>query len=188
MKNFKTFALLFVLLATSFSCCKDDDDNPPGENESFSEYFTCKINGVEFDPQGSFTCNNLSFYYYQEEIGGVPSGSMLISGRDCPSHQTISLRFSGMTTNTGYLNFLEPTYADSCFPGYRHFISGTGEFLFENLNSGYMDITTFTPRDSVTQKPGKIEGTFEFSVANENNDSIIHITDGAFRFKVPNIW
>ncbi|NEN25610.1 hypothetical protein G3O08_19130 [Cryomorpha ignava] len=51
-----------------------------------------------------------------------------------------------------------------------------------------MNIATFTPRDSSSEKLGKIEGTFEFTVVNEENDSIIHITDGAFRFKVPNVW
>lgn len=190
MIKIRYLILTTILLVTSFSCCKDDDDSPPGDSDSFSEYFTCKINGVEFNPQGTFTCNNMSFYYYQEAVGGVPAGSMVIVGHDCPSKRAVYLRFEGMSHQTGNLTFVNPTYADSCFPAYSY--SDGGEIpnfvVFENLVSGSMNITTFTPRDSITEKLGKIEGTFEFSVANEENDSIIHITDGAFRFKVPNIW
>ncbi|NEN25169.1 hypothetical protein G3O08_16835 [Cryomorpha ignava] len=59
----------------------------------------------------------------------------------------------------------------------------------DSLISGSRYITTFASKDSISEELGKIEGTFEFSVANEENDLIIHIiTDGAFRFKVPNIW
>lgn len=188
MNKIRYLFLISVILATSFSCCKDDDNKPSDQNENFSEYFTCKINGVEFDPKGTFNCNNLSFYYYQQETGGVPAGSMLLSGRDCVNLQTVALRLNGFIPNTGILEFGNPAFADSCFALYRHSIEGQGVFLFQNTISGNIHISVLTPRDTVTQKLGKIEGTFEFKVANENNDSIIYITDGAFRFKVPNVW
>ncbi|NEN25171.1 hypothetical protein G3O08_16845 [Cryomorpha ignava] len=190
MIKFQTIFTVLILLSTSFSCCKDDDNKPGDENENFSEYFTCKINGVEFNPTGTFNCNNLSFYYYQEETGGVPAGSMVISGRNCPTGEAVALRFEGVEPNVGFLDFNFPTYADSCFPIYRnaHIETGSTIIHYESLIVGSMNISSFTPRDSVTEKLGKIEGTFEFTVANEENDSIIHVTDGAFRFKVPNIW
>ena len=111
---------------------------------------------------------------------------MLIKGENCPQSRILTIRLFGMEHQTGYLDFLEPTFADSCSPAYIHFIE-TGNILEVNdLISGSMNITTFTPRDSITQKLGKIEGTFEFTIANQ--DTTLYITDGAFRFKVPNIW
>ena len=115
---------------------------------------------------------------------------MVISGRDCPTGESVALRFEGIEPNTGYLDFEFPSYADTCFPIYRngYLVTDSPVVYYDHMIAGSMNITTFTPRDSITEKLGKIEGTFEFSVANEENDSIIHITDGAFRFKVPNIW
>lgn len=187
MKHRKIFLALCALLAMSSSCEKDDDLH---DDSSFAEYFTCKINGVEFNPRGTFTCNHLSFYYYENATAGVPAGSMVISGRDCPTGESVVLRFEGLNPNMGYLDFNIPTYADTCFPIYRSAYLDTDSpvVYYEHLLSGSMNITTFTPRDSITHRLGKIEGTFEFSVANEENDSVLHITDGAFRFKVPNIW
>ena len=113
---------------------------------------------------------------------------MLISGRDCPSDIGVALRIFNPTPVEGNFDMLSPEFADSISPGIRHFISGEGEYLFTELISGYINIATFTPRDSISLAEGRIEGTFEFSVTNENQDSTIHITEGAFRFKVPNMW
>lgn len=189
MKKIRYLILTAILLATSFSCCKDDDDNPPGDNDSFSEYFTCKINGVEFNTYSTFYCNSKSFYYYETGMGGLEESYMIIRGENCPDHLSIGLRNFGIIPNTGYMDFHQPTFADSCSPYVRQsFGPGIDTPVFDSLIAGGMNITTFTPRDSITQELGKIEGNFEFSVANEKNDSIIHITEGAFRFKVPNIW
>ncbi|NEN25168.1 hypothetical protein G3O08_16830 [Cryomorpha ignava] len=190
MKKIRYLFLISVILTTSFSCCKDDDGLQSDDQGNFAEYFTCKINGVEFNPTGTFNCNNLSFYYYKEATAGIDAGYFLLSGVDCPTYNAIALRIFGMNPNTGYLDFLEPAFADSCSPIVQS-VPGEiveGMFYYDQLISGSMNITAFTPRDSVTEKLGKIEGTFEFTVANEENDSIIHVTDGAFRFKVPNIW
>src|SRR5690554_31547 len=187
MKHRKILLALCALLAMSSSCKKDDDLR---DDSSFAEYFNCKINGVEFNPRGTFTCNHLSFYYYQEAIAGMEAGYFLLSGVDCPTYNAVAIRIFGLQPNTGELNFFEPTYADSCSPiiqSVPHEIS-EGMIYYDQLISGSMRITTFIPRDSITHRLGKIEGTFEFSVANEENDSVIHVTDGAFRFKVPNIW
>lgn len=183
MKHRKIFLALCALLAMSSSCEKDDDLR---DDSSFGEYFTCKINGVEFKPQGTFTCNNLSFYYYQEPIGDQEPNYLVISGFDCPSGRTVKLRFFGLEHQTGFMNFVQPTYADSCSPFYKHYIEPGNEIEMDSLVSGSINITSFSPRDLITDKLGKIEGTFEFTIANE--DSVLSITDGSFRFKVPNIW
>jgi hypothetical protein len=188
----KQFIFSLFIICLGFSCCKDDDDDnqPPGESASgnFSEYFTCKINGVEFEPQGTFSCNHEVFYYYPAGTAGLEESYMLIKGDNCPENKSIVLRIFGIVPDDGLMNFLEPSYADSCSPFFKHNIQGEQSLIFEDLLSGEMNLTSFTPRQPNNGPFGKIEGTFEFSVANENNDSIIHITDGAFRFKVPNTW
>ena len=186
MEKIRYLILTTILLATSMSCCKDDDDKLQGDDDSFSEYFTCKINGVEFNTNSTFSCNGKSFYYYEAGMGGLENSYMLIKGENCPDMKALAIRLFGMEHQMGYMNFLQPTYADSCSPAFIHYIEPGYEILIDSLISGSMNITTFTPRDSVTQKLGKIEGTFEFTIANQ--DSVLNITDGAFRFKVPNIW
>ncbi|NEN25173.1 hypothetical protein G3O08_16855 [Cryomorpha ignava] len=140
----------------------------------------------EFNPTGTFNCNNLGFYYYGANTGGLDDKYMVIFGKDCPASQTMAIRLFGMEHQAGYLDFLQPSFADSCSPAFIHYIEPGYEIEMDSLISGSMNITTFTPRDSISEKLGKLEGTFEFTIANQ--DSIIHVTDGAFRFKVPNIW
>ena len=188
MNKIRYLLLLTVLLTTSFSCCKDDDDNPPGENENFSEYFTCKINGVEFNTASTFYCNGMSFYYYEAGMGGLEDSYMLLKGKNCPQSKSLVIRLFGIEHSDGYLNFVQPTFTDSCSPAFIHFVEPGNIIEMDSLISGSMNITTFTPRDSLTNAFGKIEGTFEFTVTNEAQDSTIHVTDGVFRFKVPNFW
>lgn len=79
MKNFTTITLLFVLLATSFSCCKDDNNKPDKPNYG-AEYFKCKVNGVELDTQSNFSCNGKYFNYYPEAYFENPPGRMTFYG------------------------------------------------------------------------------------------------------------
>ncbi len=188
MRIRKHILLISMALVTFLSCCKDDDDDAPN-GEHFAELFTCKINGVEFRTIPTFYCNDEVFYFYEAGMGGLEDSYMLMSGVDCPNHLSVGLRNFGIIYGTGYLDFNQPTFADSCSPYIRHSPGpDIGILLFDSLISGGMNITTFTPRDSVTQRLGKIEGTFEFTVANEELDSVVHVTDGYFRFKVPNVW
>ncbi len=81
-------------------------------------------------------------------------------------------------------------FADSISPAYWSVPAETvnGIVLYDSLIPGYFNVASFTPRQPNNGPFGKIEGTFEFTVTNENKDSTIYITDGAFRFKVPNTW
>jgi hypothetical protein len=187
----KQFIFSLFILCLSFSYCKkgDNDQSSGGQGDNFSEYFTCKINGEEFDPRGDFICINETFYYYPAGTGGLEEAYMLISGTDCPTDLTISLRiFNPIVPSTGSFDFEEHQFADSVSPGILHFVSNGSINRFEDLASGSITINTFTPRDSVTMEFGKIEGTFEFMVTNESQDSTVQVTDGAFRFRVPNFW
>jgi hypothetical protein len=184
----RTFLIFLLLSLSAGSCKKDDDDNPSNNSDNFSEYFYCKINGEEFQPRGTPSCNNRSFYYYPAGTGGLSEDYILISGRDCPSNLGVAIRIFNPTPAEGNFDMLSPEFADSISPSLLHIDSEEGVLTFQELIGGYLHIVTFTPRDSVTLEYGRIEGTFEFSVTNENQDSIIHITEGAFRFKVPNMW
>jgi len=182
----KTFLIFFILSLSAGSCKKDDDDNV---SDNFSEYFKCKINGVQFTPRSDFNCNGKTFYYYPAGAGGLDDGYMLILGRDCPTDRASALRiFNPVVPITGVIDFIAPQYADSISPIYFYYDSNSEGIAFDNTITGHMNIVEFTPRDSITMEFGKLEGTFEFTVSNEAQDSTIHITDGAFRFKVPNFW
>ena len=189
MKHLTKPLLIFLLLSLSMgSCKKDDDDNPNNNSDNFSEYFYCKINGEEFRPRGTSNCNNRSFYYYTAGTGGLTENYILISGRDCPSDLGVALRIFNPTPVEGSFDMLSAEFADSISPSVLQIDSEEGILTFQELIGGHLDLTTFTPRDSISLVEGRIEGTFEFSVTNENQDSTIHITEGAFRFKVPNMW
>ncbi len=190
MKHPTKIFLFFLLICLSVnSCKKDDDDNPSNDSDNFSEYFTCKINGEEFTTRSDFNCNGKSFYYYPAGAGGLDQGYMLISGRDCSTNSAVALRiFNPSIPITGLINLTEPHSADSISPIYYYYnLIGDG-VAFDQTLSGHTNITEITPRDSTTMEFGKIEGTFEFIVSNEELDSTIHVTDGAFRFKVANFW
>ncbi len=67
MKGTRLLTISMLILCTTFCCCKKDDDNGnPEDSDSFSEYFTCKVNGVDFFPLSDFTCNGKLFGYYPE--------------------------------------------------------------------------------------------------------------------------
>ena len=118
MNKIRHLLILTVVLTTSFSCKKDKNDRPKG-NENFSEFFSCKINGDEFNPRGTFSCNNQSFYFYSAGMGGLEDSYMVIYGKDCPDSKTLAIRLFGIQHQVGYLNFLEPSFADSCsLPSY----------------------------------------------------------------------
>lgn len=180
----KTFLIFFILSLSAGSCKKDDDDNV---SDNFSEYFKCKINGVEFTSRSNFNCDGKAFHYYPAGAGGLDNGYMLISGRDCPTSLGVMLRiFNPQIPTIGEVNIVQPSFADSISPLVLHIDGDILNFEFEP--SGFLSIDTFTPRDSLTMEFGKLEGTFEFTVSNEELDSTVHVTDGAFRFKVPNFW
>ncbi len=90
--KYLTNTFLILISLSAGSCKKDDDDNPNNNSDNFSEYFSCKINGVEFTTRSDFNCNGESFYYYPAGAGGVVDGYMLISGRDCATNIAVALR------------------------------------------------------------------------------------------------
>ncbi len=61
-------------------------------------------------------------------------------------------------------------------------------FLYENLIDGYMDIEHFIPRKDNNSPFGSIKGTFEFTVTDEARMDTMRITNGRFRFDVPQIF
>jgi len=51
-----------------------------------------------------------------------------------------------------------------------------------------MTIGQFIPRESGNSPLGTIKGTFEFTVTDEIGIDTIHVTEGRFRFDVPQIF
>jgi len=188
MKHPTKISLFFLLIfLTANSCKKDDDDSPSNDSDNFSEYFKCKINGVEFTTRSDFNCNGKTFYYYPAGAGGLDEAYMIVSGRDCSTNLSVSLQiFNPEVPSIGTFTLSNPQFADSISPRIRHHVIGDDVYVYSHLSEGNISINTFIPRDSTTMEFGKLEGTFEFIVSSEELDSTVHVTDGAFRFKVAN--
>jgi hypothetical protein len=188
MKQFKSFFLLCLSL-TILASCKDDDDKPDEPNYGI-EFFECKINGEPFQAVSiPFQCSGPVFDYYPEPFLSVPEGYCLISGLNCQTFEGLSIRIDGLDHQLGNLNFVQPTFADSIYPIYRIPDINSGEILkYESLVNGNMDIEQFIPRESGSSPLGTIKGNFNFILTDELGIDTIHVTEGRFRFDVPQIF
>jgi len=183
----KKLTLLFFSLNLLFiSSCKDDDVEPADPNDSLVEYFRCNINGEPFQALSSFNCEGLLFDYYPEAAFGTDERYMVLSGRDCYNSQNVAIRFFNFNYNgENTIDFLAVNQADSVSPGYLYRVDGN-PIEVDNLISGNLVFSRFEPRTD--EKLGTVEGTFEFTVTNETQDSVFHVTDGEFRYRVQHTW
>jgi hypothetical protein len=175
-------SLFLILLATA--CKKDDNNdwNPPPTGD----YFTCLVNGERLETSSSFNCSGKTFYYYPPGIAGMDSSYLLVSGQNCNGNgpPVVSLRFIGIEPFTGYLDFLSPEPVDSCTP----VIIGSGLIAYDQLLQGWINVEEFSPRQPNNGEFGTFKGTFEFTVTHDTIETVYEVTEGEFRFAVPNIW
>ncbi|NEN25604.1 hypothetical protein G3O08_19100 [Cryomorpha ignava] len=181
MKRLSCLFLFLSLTAIFSSCKKDNNDWTPPRS---GDYFTCLINGERFETEGSFNCSGDQFSYYPAGTAGMEESYLLFKGRICNIGKSVAIRMSGVEPFTGTLNMVESTLVDSCFP----YVWLRADQFYEQLQSGTLIVEEFTPRQPNNGPFGNFEGTFEFVVSNDTLDSVIHITEGQFRFRVPNIW
>jgi hypothetical protein len=187
MKQLKSYFLLFLSL-TILASCKEDDDKPD-EPDYGIQFFECKINGEPFQAVSiPFQCSGPQFDYYPEPFMEIPQGYAVFSGRDCSTSEAAMIRINGLEQNTGLLLFNEPSFADSIFPLYRYLEADGSIIKMEHLIDGEMMIEEFIPRASGNSPFGTIKGTFEFTVTDELGIDTIDVTEGSFRFDVPQIF
>lgn len=181
MKQLSRLSLFLFLMILASSCKKDDNNdwNPPPTGD----YFTCLVNGERFETKGSFNCSSRMFYYYPAGTAGFENSYLLAKGTNCEVSEDVALRFEGLLPQTGYFSFNDTLLADSSFPIYARALT-----FYDRLQSGYIEITEFSPRDGGQGEFGNFEGSFEFTVKHDTIDGVINITEGQFRFSVPNIW
>ncbi len=186
MKNLTKTFLIFLLLSLSASSCKKDDDNdwdPPRTGD----YFTCLVNGERFETSSSFNCNGTSFYYYPAgSVGEIDTNVISMRGINCNAvdQPVIFLGLHGIEPFTGYLNFLNTESGESGRPVVVH-----GNLIaFDKLVDGWIDVDEFSPRQPNNGDFGTFRGTFEFTVTHDTIETVYEITEGEFRFAVPNIW
>ncbi|MCZ4409672.1 hypothetical protein O3Q51_12690 [Cryomorphaceae bacterium 1068] len=178
MRRFKYIVLFLIFQIILFSC-KKDGWNPP----KTGDYFTCLVNGERFETKYSFYCSGRSFYYYSAGTAGLDDSYLLAKGVNCDTGEGVTLRMKGLEPQAGYYNVLDTLLADSVFPAYNR-----GTIFYDQLQSGYIQIDEFSPRDGGQGEFGNFAGSFEFAIMNDTLDTVIHITEGQFRFAVPNIW
>lgn len=181
-----TFLTIGIL---TLSQCKNDDDKPDKPNYGI-QYFECKINGEPFQAVSiPFQCSGPRFDYYPEAFMSVPEGYMLLAGKDCINSPTCGIRIFGFTGELGAINFVNPTRADSILPYHRTYPGDSLEsILYDQMIDGSLIIQELIPRESGSSSFGTINGTFEFTVTDEVGLDTIHVTEGRFRFDVPQIF
>ena len=181
--------LLLFILVTTLSACKEDDDKPDKPDNKL-QYFECKINGEFFQAVSiPFQCTGPRFDYYPEAYLNVPEGYMLLAGKDCINSQTCGIRIFGFTGEEGSINFLNPTRADSILPYHRVYPGDSLEsILYDKMIEGSLNIEELKPRESGNTPLGTIKGTFEFTLTDDSGLDTIRVTNGRFRFDVPQIF
>jgi len=188
MKLQQKYFILFVLFGLLSGCNKDDEES---ESPNYgAEFFECKINGEPFQAVSDFTCSGPRFDYYPESFMSVPKGYMLLAGKDCAESPLCAIRIYGYNNTLGDINFEKPgSAANSISPFYSYFDNSNPDvFLFEQLISGSVDIEQLIPRADGNSPLGTISGTFEFVVTDDMSKDTIRVTEGRFRFDVPQIF
>jgi len=184
LKNYTFFVFLLVLLA---ACKKDDEPDSPNYG---AEYFECKINGEPFQAVSiPFQCSGPRFDYYPEQYLSIPAKSMSLIGIHCPTYNAVGIGIFGYNEELGSINFDETTNVDSVSVYHRAYPGDSLEsILYDQMIDGSLNIQELIPRESGTSPLGTIKGSFEFTVTDESEIDTIYITEGRFRFDVPQIF
>ena len=182
------YLLLFLFVAT-LSACKEDDDKPK-ESDNKLQYFECKINGEFFQAVSiPFQCTGPRFDYYPQEYLNIPAKSMSLVGIHCPTYDGVGIGIFGYNEEIGTINFNDATIVDSILVYYSHDPDSISpRILYEELIDGNVNIEQLVPRASGNSPFGTIKGTFEFTVTDEQGIDTIRVTEGRFRFDVPQIF
>ena len=190
MKHPSKIFFIFLIICLSANSCKKDDDDKPDEPNYGPEYFECKINGEPFQAVSiPFQCSGPRFDYYPEAFMSVPEGYMALGGVHCPTYNSVAIRVFGYEQDTGYIDFVDPIVVDSISPYYSFDADSLSpRILYENLVDGSIVLHEIIPRESGNSPLGTISGTFEFTVTDETGIDTIHVTEGRFRFDVPQIF
>ena len=188
MKHYSTFLFLFLLLFFLNAC--DEDDDQPDEPNYGIEYFECKINGEPFQAVSiPFQCSGPRFSYYPEQYLSIPAKSMSLIGIHCPTNDAVGIGIFGYNEELGSINFNETTNVDSVSVYHRAYPGDSLEsILYDQMIDGSLIIQELIPRESGTSSLGTIRGTFEFTVTDEIGIDTIRVTEGRFRFDVPQIF
>lgn len=184
MKQLSVFSINLFLVLLVASCNKDGDgDWDPPET---GDYLTCLVNGERLETSFSANCSGETFYYYPPGIAGMDSSYLLLSGQNCDGNgpPIVSLRFVGIEPFTGYLDFFDPLPGDSCTP----VVIRNGLVAYDQLIEGWINVEEFSPRQPNNGDFGTFKGTFGFTVTHDTIQTVYEVTDGEFRFSVPNTW
>lgn len=173
MKNFNQLTILFLsILLFSFSGCSDDDDDDNNNNNSGDQYFTAKVDGVDFEAAQSPAVI----------IGAVASNGVLAVQGGQNNGNTINFsipNYTGVGTyttgdNVQNMNLIQ--YVTISPVG--GWLSNGVTALVGGLTPGTIEITS---DDGTT-----VEGTFSFDGYNGQDQTTKVITDGKFKANFTN--
>jgi hypothetical protein len=145
------------------------------------------VNGERLESSSSFNCSGETFWYYPAgTVGGIDSSVISLRGIDCDANDqpVVIIGLRGYEPFTGYLDFLNTEPGDSCQPVVVH-----GNLIaYDKLIEGWIDVEEFSPRQPNNGDFGTFKGTFGFTVTHDTIETVYEVTDGEFRFAVPNSW
>jgi hypothetical protein len=140
----------------------------------------------------SFGCSGESFWYYPSgTVGNIDSSLIYLRGINCDElgQPIVSITLSGIEPFTGYLDFLDPPPGDSCIPQILGGELINGQLVaYDQLIEGWIDVEEFSPRQPNNGDFGTFKGTFAFTVTHDTIETVYEVTDGEFRFAVPNTF
>lgn len=184
--NLLALLLLIGLIIVSTGCKDDDNDDNPHPPLS---YFSCKVNGEKFETRGQpfGGCNGYRVTFYEEALFDYEPGFLSFGGSYCPSPgRHVVVRGEGILSENIFDLTDSAMYAS--YVDYRMYNDSDGH-KFNSVLSGTLTISELRPRarrpdGSKKSEYGWIEGTFEFEVTNEARDTIVHVTEGRFGFRL----
>lgn len=171
MKHF----ILFLLLSTALSSCKEQDHVLPDITMEGKNTFGCYINGELWVPKGrpSTFQSNFSLTYEPGYRGGTIDirAFRILNNSDIKGYIQIASSHIG---GTGIFNLDDPKHYLLIHRDENCYYDSLEEEVFRE---GTLEITR------LDLKEGIISGKFEFTLAKEGCDTI-RVTEGRFDYKL----
>ncbi len=190
MRQIRRLTIILSTIVLIAGCKKDDSESENKPNYG-PQYFECKVNGEPFKARSTFLqCEGHRFDYYPDTSVESPKGFMILRGTNCTNYETVGIGIHGVEPNTGWMDFLEPSIADSISPYYSFWPEDSTQSnqLYKRLVTGEMAIDELVPRANGYGPYGTIQGSFEFTVTDDRGEDTVRVTEGRFRLDVPHIF
>ncbi len=156
----KWFFIIALIPCFLFSKCKKDEVLP-------EYYLRCKVNGLDFQPNGCTNCTQCSL---------MGDTTLILGGnRDYETLGTLIKDLTIIKVGNYPLSHLNGRMAD-----YKNSTLPVDRFFTDSTHTGILYITLLDKTNKI------IQGTFNFKAFNAYRNDSVTISDGKFRLKYNN--